>query len=687
MLDSELLAHVNEAERDAVRYSSEWMRENEDYLKRYYKEPYGDEVAGKSQVVTSDVADTIESDITSLVRVFLGSREVMIFEPNSSSDGDKLESQEKTRYINWLVRNQPTSFKVLHDWMKDALIQKLGVVKFGYEETERTEIEEYDGISEEELQLIDVQLKLKINDGQKVEYIGQSDNDDGTKYVKVRRTWVEKSFFVRGVPTESFIISRNAVSKDDADVVGDIDMVTKSELIAAGYPESVVKTLPAFTGQESRSTMKSIRFKAEGGADIGATLGDWPNHLVEVSYLYIKIDYDNDGIAERRYIVRAGNQILENEQHEMVPYALNSAILMPHSAIGRGRAELVTSSQRVSTVLTRQMLDNNYLVNNGRVVVNDDETNIDDLLTVRQGGVVRTKGDPTRAVFPLVTPYIGQQTLQVLQYMDSLKSQTTGNQLANQGLDTTRFNEETATRFNGMEKSGAAKVELIARVFAETGYRDLYAGMAWYVARYQVEEKEIMVLGKPLTVNPLNWVSDSMVTSSVGLAAGDDEETLQNMGQLLAIHQQLGANGSTVTDPLKVYNIMAKILESMGINRVSDFANDPTKPEEVLLAENVQLKNAVQQMQQMLQDNPLAEAEEVKAQAGLIKAQATQELNIAKLLEDQRQFNETLTAKTNKTIAELETKYVELELKYETDIKGKGQEPDFVFDPATGRVS
>ena len=675
MIDSELLARVNEAESNAVRYSGEWMALNEKYLSYYYRKPFGDEVYGRSQVVTSEVADTVESDMPSLVRTFLGSKEVMLFEPLTSSDSDKLEAEEKTRYINWIVRNQPTSFKVLHDWMKDAEIQKLGVVKFGYEEREETEVEEYDGISEEDLELINIKLALDAEKGVKVEYVGQNDNEDGTKYIKVRKTWTKKGFFVRGVPTENFIISRNASCEDDADIIGDVDVVTKGELIAAGYDEQLVRSLPAYSEGSPTETsgMKALRFKDEGGEVTDAQISDWANQPVEISYLYVNIDYDNDGIAERRYIVKAGNQILENEQHNMVPYAINSAVLMPHSAIGRGRAELVTDSQRVASVLTRQMLDNAYRINNGRVVINEEETNLDDLITIRQDGVVRTEGIPTQAVHQLVTPYIGDQMLQVLQYMEGLKAQTTGNQLANQGLDGDRFADETATRFRGVEKSGAAKVELVIRALAETGYRKLFTGLAWYVSRYQVESLEIMVLGKPMTVNPVRWSDHSMVSSSVGIAAGDDESMLDNMGQLLQVHQQLGAMGSNVTDPKKVYNILVKILESMGISRINDFANDPEVPEEVLMAENIQLKNMVMQLQQMAQENPLAEAEEVKAQADLIKAQGTQELNIAKLLEDQRQFNETLTAEKNKTIADLEAKYVELELKYQTDIQGKGQ--------------
>jgi len=671
MSDSELLALVNEAERDAVRYSAEFMNENENLLKRYNGEPYGDEVEGQSQVVTSDVQDTVESDMPSLVRIFLGSKDIMTFDPATNSDADKLEAEQKTKYVNWLIRNQATSFKVIHDWIKDAEIQKLGVVKFGYEEVERTEIDEWDGINEEELEIIDIQLKVQSEKGVKVEYIEQADNDDDTKYIKVRQTFIDKRFFVRGVPTEDFIISRNAADEDDAEIIGDTSLVTRGELVAAGYDEATVKQLPSVNDQDEVSTMKAIRFRDQGGDKDSEDISHWASQLIQVFYLYVKVDYDNDGIAERRYIVKAGNVILENEQHGMVPYAINSAILMPHSAIGRGRAELVTTHQRVSTVLTRNILNNIYNVANGRVVVNDEQTNIDDLLTVRPNGIVRTEGDPTSAVFQLQTPYIGDQALQVIQYWDSLKSQSTGNQLANQGLDADRFGEESVARFEGMSKSGAAKTELVARVMSETGFRKLFDGMAWYVSRYQVEDLEIMILGKPMTIQPLKWVSHNSITSNVGLAAGDDEAMLQNMGQLFQILQQLKATGSTVTDDKKIYNVMVKILGSMGISRIGDFANDPEIPQEVLMAENAQMKGMLQQLQG--QEDPLAKAAMIEQQGKIAVAQGTLQLKAAELEEKRRQANVKELADANQTIADLEFKYSELELKFNTDIPGKGQ--------------
>ena len=666
MSERELLAIVNDSQREAVNWNGEFMRENEKFLGAYLTLPRGDEVADQSQVISNDVADVVESDMPSLVRIFLGQEDVMEFEPGTSSEADTLEAEEKTQYVNWIIKHQKNSFKIIHDWIKDAEIQKMGVLKYEYVETKETKIEEYDGMSDEELALLVQDISSEADKDTKIKIIEQN-QDDGENYIRIKITKKRKEFVIRGIPTEDFIITRNAESKDDADLVGDRTKMSRGELIALGFDEDLVKSLPATNDNESDqdfTNLKSIRFRDQGGSDIDSDINHEMSQEIEVFNLYVKVDFDGDGITERRHIIKAGNKILQNEQFDIAPYAVISSILMPHKAIGRSRTEVSMQTQDIKTVLYRQLLDNIYRVNNGRVVVNDEQTNIDDLLTIRPNGIVRTNGDPRQAVAQLETPYIGQQALQVIQYVDAVRAQTTGQLLANQGLDADNFHKETATRFEGVEKAGSAKVELVARVIAETGYRELFDGLAWMVSHYQDDEKEIMVLGKPVTVDPRRWRHDHFLTSNVGLAAGDDEQQLQNMSSLLIMHQQLAQAGSPLTDSQKQFNLLEKVAKVMGLQRPHEIFNNPEVPQELLLAQNEQLQQQVQLLTQQVQNNPLAEAEQIKAEAGLIQAQAKQQLDVAKLIEEQRQFNIDAEQKQQKLNDDIAAKLTELELKY-----------------------
>jgi hypothetical protein len=418
--------------------------------------------------------------------------------------------------------------------------------------------------------------------------------------------------------------------------------------------------------------MQQIRFEDEGGFT-DDQFRVWVNELVEISDLYVRIDFDGDGIAERRHIQKSGNTVLVNEAFDHVPYAMASGILMPHKAIGRSRAEVIAPVAAVKTALTRQMLDNGYQVNNPKMGVNK-MVNLDDYLSDAIGGVVRTKGEgnPAQHMLPIEVPFIGDKTLLLLQHMDQNKAQSVGNQLASQGLNADQLNKETATRFEGVQDASQAKIELVTRVVAEVGFRKLYEGVAWMATRFQTTEREFMVLGKPMVSDPQNWKFDHHVNSEIGLGAGDSDQIVENMTGIWNIQQVLKQQESPLVDSEKEFNTLNKLAKGLEIKDVSMFFNDPEQPDELLLSENEQLKAQLAQTNQLVEQlqNPLAEAETIKQQGLLIKQQSDAELQIAKLAEEQRQFNATFAQEQQQANRDLALQITELELKFQKEFQG-----------------
>jgi DNA repair exonuclease SbcCD nuclease subunit len=283
-----------------------------------------------------------------------------------------------------------------------------------------------------------------------------------------------------------------------------------------------------------------------------------------------------------------------------------------------------------------------------------------------------TKILPQNAVMPLTIPYTGDKTLQVIQYVDQARAQTTGALLANQGLDADKIMSETATRFNGIKDSSDAKVELIARNYAETGFRKLYEGIAWLASRFQDTQTEIRVLGKQLTVNPTSWKYKHHIQSNVGLGAGNNEKSVESLQGLYAIQQQLKANGSTLTDDVDIYNTLKRITDGLGFPRVDEFFNNPEEPEETLKAENELLNNMVMQLQQQVQQmqNPLAEAETIKAQSKAETDNKNAALKIAQLQEQIRQFDVETVQTANKQQSDTALAITKMELDNNTDLPG-----------------
>ena len=668
MTDRELISVLNDAKADAVLYAGEFMKENEKFLSAYLGEKTGDFAGNpqQSSVVSTDIADVVEADMPSLVRVFLGSGDIISFEANTDGEADQQEAEDKTKYANWVVKNQKDSFKMMYDWLKDAEIQKCGVVKYYVDEKKETEEVKFKGVDEDELR--DILESLETADVTKTEILDAEENEDGTFDLNFKVTRESSKIEIMNIPMESFIITRNAPSKNRAALVGDRVSKTRSELRADGFSEELIKSLPTHSSEvDTATTLEQIRNYDQGGTLTDNSVQQNANEEVEIFDLYLKIDFDGDGIAERRHIMISGNVVLINEAFNHVPYAMLSAIPMPHKAIGRSRAEITYATQLEKTALKRGMFDNIRQVNQPRNVVHDD-VDLDDLLTMRDNGIIRMEADsqilPSQAVFPLVTPYIGDRALQIVQYVDQQRAQTTGTLLGSQGLDADTIAKETATRFNGIEKAGSAKIELICRNYAETGISDLFEGIAWLASRFQDTVSEFMVLGKPMKIDPRKWKYNHNLVTNVGLGAGNNEALVQSLQGIYQIQTQLALAGSTLTDEKDIYNTLKRITDGLGLPRVDEFFNNPEEPDQLLKAQNEQLNKIVLQMQEQMEQmqNPLAEAEQIKAQATLIKAQNDSQVKLLDMQQKQARFEIEMQEKIAKQDDAVALKLTELEL-------------------------
>lgn len=671
MTEQELLTVIRCQLSDTIKYGNgDFGKTNQALFRSYNQEPYGNEEAGHSQVITSDHYDLVESDMPALARIFLGPNVPLEFKPFHGQDEE--EAQQKTQYADWLIRKQKDSFKILHDWMKEPGFSKCSVIKFYCDEEERAEYHAYQGLSADEITL---QLEsLDSEDVARVE-IAEQDEKDDIYNVKFRVVKMRKRIKLANVPVESFILSRGASNKDEAMMIGDECRKTKGELIAEGHPKDKVKGLPACAFPDG-SEAKHSRFKDQGGWDYQSGY-HWTQEQVVIQNLYPLVDYDEDGIPERRYIVKCGDEILSNEPYGIAPYAILSQVLMPHNAIGRSRGEQAARYQKEKTAIKRGIMDNIYSVNRPRIAVDDSEgtidggkVDLDDLAVHRINGYVRVDGSPHQALMPLTVPYIGDSALQIVQYLETEKSATLGTTATNQGMSADKFYRETATRFEGVQDSQQAKIELVARVYAETGLRELYEGVIWTAQHYQDEETEIMVLGEPLRVDPGKWRYEHYCFSNVGIGAGDSAEAIDNLAAQFQTQLMLQQAGSPLVDMQKIFNTLDDLVRAMGRADTSRYYNNPDVKQQQLLPMLEKLMRDNQQLMQAAQNNPLAEAETIKAQARLMGEQNKRDIRRSELLQERELQMEKMTREDRQKAAQLAKELTELELKYGQNVPG-----------------
>jgi hypothetical protein len=153
MSDSDLAAILDAKIHNALGYQGGRLAQARRQAERYYKgEVLGNEIEGRSQVVSRDVAEAVDSMMPSLMRIFAAGDQVVRFNPSGPEDEDA--AGQATDYVNWIWSQQNEGFANFYAWFKDALLKKTGTVKIWWDESEDITRETYQGLSDAELQLL-----------------------------------------------------------------------------------------------------------------------------------------------------------------------------------------------------------------------------------------------------------------------------------------------------------------------------------------------------------------------------------------------------------------------------------------------------------------------------------------------------------------------------------------------------
>jgi hypothetical protein len=345
-----------------------------------------------------------------------------------------------------------------------------------------------------------------------------------------------------GVPPEEIRISKDFRTIDDVRFICHEVERTRSDLISEGWPKDEVMKLPTHGTAEGEEE-KADRHDYDGSYDYDDSTGDPSQQRVLVSQAYIRVDYNGDGVAEYRRVLKSGTYVHENEVVDDHPFALFTPILMPYKGIGLSFYDAVEDLQRINTVLTRQMLDNAYQANIPQKTVVEGQVNLDDLLNPRVGGVVRVKTLDAMRVEQ--TPFIGAQALTLLSHFNQIRDTRTGVTEANSALDADSLSKGKvgSEGVQAMMQVGAQRMRLIARVLAETGVKRLYKLVLKEVTQYQDRPAQIEVNGRWLNIDPREWKNGFHMQVSVGVGTIEKKQEISNLMLIGQAQQQLIMGG------------------------------------------------------------------------------------------------------------------------------------------------
>jgi hypothetical protein len=667
-MDEGRLASILSAEIDDAigMLDSETTAQRAEALNYYLRNPYGNEVEGRSQIVTGEVAEAVDGALPQLMRVFTASDDIVRFEP--VGPGDEETAKQATDYCNWVFYKDNPGFAILHQWFWDALTAKTGTVKAYWDE--RIDVTE-----EEYRNLTDAELALLLSDGTR-EIVGQSIEQeemlgpDGNvmmgldgqpmmstnSTVTVRKKDKSGRVAIECVPPEEFIVSKKAVfGSEKMPFCAHRSLVPRTELVQMGFDKDEVYSLPQFNSLDF--TEERIARYSPGEEPFEQESLDESMQEVEVYECYIYVDSDDDGLAELRQIYYSNQKILTradgtkaNIPVDYVPFHVICPFPIPHKFFGQSMADRTMDLQLIKSTLVRQALDNLYLSNNARVGAIEGQVNLDDLLNVTPGGVVRMKS--AGAITPMVVPNIADSAFPMLGYFDNVQSKRTGVSDAQQGLDPNVLQNVTAAAVAATMGAAQGKLELIARLFAETGVKSLFKGILHLLCKYQDQPRLIRMRGKFVPMDPREWSNQYDVTISVGLGTGTKQEQMAMLQMVLAKQEQI-LQGYGPANPLvsvgQYRATLGRFIEAAGFKDSTEFFKEITPEIDQQLA----------QPPQQQQGNPALDAMMAQAQAQI---QIEQQKAMAAIETQRLKAQADIQLAREKAAAELQLKQQEFQV-------------------------
>ncbi len=577
---------------------TELANDRQQAMNSYYGRPMGNEQDGRSQVVSKDLMDTVEWIMPSLMRVFC-TQEAVQFDPVGPED-EELAKQE-TAYVTHVLWKKNPGFMILYEWLKSALLQKNGYVKTWWQKEEKLCFEEYDGLTVEQL----IQVMESLEAQGEVRITGHEETEEnGIAYhaikARVKKTYgCAKSM---ACPPEEVGVDKNCRGdiKTARFVWHKRSNVMRSELIEEGYAKARVAKLTSYD-------WKNDMAESMARDSVNETLPhdeeeqDRASGELELLECWTYLDVDDDGIAEQRHYLLAGNDELENEETPENPFDSWTAIPVPFRHVGLSLYDLLEDLTRIKTALQRGLLDNVYFTNAPRMAYSK-MVNVASLQVNRPGGhvLIDVNGPISGHLEPLMVQPIADRLLPVIGYIDQVKEYRVGVGKMTGGLDADVLADSTKGAYTDAMSAANQRIEAIARIFAETGYKSWFTSTHRLLMRHQDWVSRFKLKDKWVEVNPTEWQERANLTVSVGLGNASKEQIRGNLA-LMAQVLQGAAQAPGLVQPKNVYAFARRNMIELGFEN-EDFITDPSSPE-------------YQQWQQSQQppSDPYLEAEKIKA--------------------------------------------------------------------------
>ena len=590
MGEDEFQSVVSSEIEDAVTYIDTDLSPARAQATSYYRgDPFGNEEEGQSRVVATEVRDTVNAMLPSIMRVFFGSERVVEYVPRGPED--VASAEQASDYANYILSQDNPGFTILYGTFKDALVRRCGIVKAWWAKNTTVRTEKYTGLDEGTVMLLqqepnaEVTVITQYDDPNVTEPQIGMDPETGQPImmpipqmfdVEIKRIIEDGKVYVEGVPPEEFLMDRNARSIETAAFVGHRKMATVAELIEMGYDEELVMEHIATTDFDYNEEYLRRRPTT---TTLGS-LNESPNPAMQRALYvegYMRVDYDGDGIPELRKVccLGEGYKIVNNEPADVVGFADFPCDPEPHTSPLEANSifDYTKDLQEIKSDILRNTLDSLAQSIHPRTAVVEGAVNMDDVLNNETGAIIRMRAPGM--VQPFSTPFVGQQAFPMLDYMDAIKEDRTGMSKASMGLNADALQSTTKAAVNATVTASQMRIELTTRILAE-GMKKLFKVILQLTVKHQEKARMVRMRNEWVQVDPRSWDATMDAVINVGMGMGDTEQKMQMLAMISGKQeqalQQLGVMNPLVT-PAQYSNTLRKIVELAGFKDASQFFN------------------------------------------------------------------------------------------------------------------
>jgi hypothetical protein len=601
MTEGDLRASLKGLIDDSIEFATEELGPDRAKATEYYRAKlFGNEEEGRSQFVMSEVRDTVLGMIPGLLRVIFGPEHVVEYAPRNAAQ--VAAAEQATDYARWVFEEDNAGLMKTYSVLVDGLVRRLGIFKWGVDDTstvkamkghaKHSEIEQLLQDPGFELQRV-TQTQPAVQQSALVGPGGQpmqaAEPQEAEYDIEFTYTENGKRIWIEAVPDDEFIYNREARDIESAILVGHKMRKSESDLVALGIDEDVIEE----HGGDDTSILDTSEAQARlaegqsGGMDPDAGEANEKHLYIES---YVKIDFDGDGIAELRKIctLGPGYHIVENEPVASRPFSIFTPIPEPHTMLGQSIADLTMDIQLLKSSMIRSIQDSAAASIFPRIGYVEGHVSVADVMNTAIGGPIRMRqqGD----LQPISIPFLGVEMLPLVQYIDDVKENRTGQAKGPVGLDADALQSTEKAAAGAVISATQAREEVLARIFAEQALKPMFRGILELIGEIKPKKQMIKMRGAWTEVDPEQWDLNLGVSVNVMLGTSAKEQKIAAL-QSFADKQELIITTLGPQNPIaslsQYANTLRKAAKLLGFPDVDSFFGQvpegwapPPKPEQ-----------------------------------------------------------------------------------------------------------